>query len=132
MKRFGSILGIVLLCLVAGALGGALTRQFGTSSYTLSYADFISILLTAVTLLMTLLGFFIAILALVGWNSISGKVASDVSRFLADGFKDGEPLHRMLVDQTNRAMYSGVHSVDSDLPDEDAEGPAPQDASVER
>jgi len=119
MKRLVGVIGVAFICLASSTAGSALTRQFGTSSYTLSYADFVSILLTAISLLMTLLGFFIAILAFIGWNGISGKVASDVSKFLADGFEDGAPLHRMLVDQTNRAMYSGVQVVDDDLPVED-------------
>jgi hypothetical protein len=122
MRKFAGLLGTVGLCLVSGIIGGALTRQFGTSSYTLSYADFVSIMLTGISLLMALLGFFIAILAFIGWNGISGKVASDVSKFLADGFKDGEPLHRMLVDQTNRAMYDGVYVVDDDLSFDDGTG----------
>lgn len=114
-------IGVVGLCLIAGIVGAASARHFGVSTYTLSYADFISVLLTAISLLMTLLGFFIAILAFIGWNSISGKVGSEVSNFLAEGFKDGQPLHKMLVDQTNRAMYEGVYKVDAEFSEEAAE-----------
>lgn len=121
MKRWASVIGVMVMCLIAGVVGAATTRQFGTSAYTMSYADFISVMLTAISLLMALLAFFIAILAFIGWNSISGKVASEVSRFLADGFKDGETLHRMVVDQANRAMYEGVYTVDTDLNEEDTE-----------
>ncbi len=52
------IAGIVALCVFSGVIGGALTRDFGASSYTLSYADFISIMLTAISLLMTVCGNF--------------------------------------------------------------------------
>ena len=121
LKRLASIVGLLGLCLCAAATGAALTRHFGTSNYIISYADFISVMLTAISLLLTLLGFFIAILAFIGWNSISGKVASDVSKFLADGFKDGQPLHKMLVDQTNRAMYEGVYQVDEDFVEDHSE-----------
>lgn len=121
LKRLAGIVALVGLSMIAGAVGAASTRHFGTSNYTLSYADFISVMLTAISLLMALLAFFIAILAYIGWNSISGKVASDVRKFLADGFEDGQPLHKMLVDQTSRAMYEGVYQVDEEFAEEAAE-----------
>ncbi len=129
MKQLASTAAIVGLCFVAAMIGAAITRQFGTSNYTISYADFISVMLTAISLLMALLAFFIAILAFIGWSSISGKVAADVSTFLADGFKDGGPLHKLLVDETNRARYEGIHEVDTEFADEAAE--ADKDGSRE-
>jgi len=121
LKRLASRAGMIALCLLAGVVGSGLTRNFGNSNYTLSYADFISVLLTAISLIMTLLAFFIAILAYIGWNSISGKVASEVSKFLADGFQDGQPLHKMLFDETNRARYAGVYKVDTEFSQESAD-----------
>ena len=117
--RFGFLIGTAGLCLVAGLVGAVLSRNFGTSSYTISYADFISILLTAISLIMTLLAFFIAILAYIGWSSISGKVASEVKAFLAEGFEDGQPLHRMLVEQKDKAMFEGITEIDTEF-EEDA------------
>lgn len=122
-SRLFAGIGLVLLCLTAGLAGGALSRNFGTSSYTISYADFISVILTAISLLMTLLAFFIAILAYIGWNSIGGKVASDVKSYLADGFREGQPLHHMLVEQKNKAMFEGILEIDQDfVADAEAEG----------
>jgi len=118
--KLGFLIGIAGLCLVAGLVGGALSRNFGTSSYSISYADFISVLLTAISLIMTLLAFFIAILAYIGWNSISGKVASEVKSFLADGFREGQPLHRMLVEQKDKAMFEGVMEIDTNFQDDAA------------
>lgn len=131
VNRVVSTIATVGLCLLAGVVGSALTRHFGTSSYTLSYADFISVMLTAISLLMALLAFFIAILAFIGWNSVSGKVASEVGKYLTEGFKDGQPLHKMLVDQANRARYEGIQRVDADFEDdieldEDGNPRAPQ------
>lgn len=118
--KLGFLIGMAGLCLVAGLAGGALSRNFGTSSYSISYADFISILLTAISLIMALLAFFIAILAYIGWNSISGKVASEVKSFLADGFREGQPLHNMLVEQKDKAMFEGVMEIDTAFQDDAA------------
>ncbi|MFN7389251.1 hypothetical protein [Brevundimonas sp.] len=118
--RLGFLIGMAGLCLVAGLVGAVLSRSFGTSSYTISYADFISVMLTAISLIMTLLAFFIAILAYIGWNSISGKVASEVKAFLADGFREGQPLHNMLIEQKDKAMFEGVMEIDTDFQDDAA------------
>lgn len=105
---------LVALCLAAGALGGAMTRHFGASSHTLSYVDFVSIMLTAISLLMTLLAFFIAALAYIGWQSITSKVATEVRSFLDNGFQEGEALHELFVEQKDRAMFEGVFPVDGE------------------
>lgn len=113
---------ILALCLASGVIGGALSQNFGESSYKLSYADFISIMLTAVSLLMTLLAFFIAGLAYIGWNSISSKVGSEVLAYLDRGFREGEPLHKILVENKNAVMFEGVRKVDTEFNrDADAE-----------
>jgi hypothetical protein len=118
----GFWIGMAFLCLSAGLVGGAMSRSFGTSSYTISYADFISVMLTAISLIMALLAFFIAILAYIGWNSINGKVATEVKSILADGFREGQPLHQMFVEQKDRAMFEGVMRIDTDFEaDADAE-----------
>lgn len=120
-------LGMASLCLVAGLVGGAFSRNFGASEYTISYADFVSVMLTAISLIMALLAFFIAILAYIGWNSISGKVASEVKAFLAEGFREGQPLHQMFLEQKDRAMFEGVMRIDTDF-DDDAKAEEREDA----
>lgn len=112
------ITGVVVLCLVSGLVGGSLTRHFGTSSYTLSYADFVSIMLTAVSLLMTVLAIFLAVLGFLGWTTIEQKVHGKTEEFLADGFEKGGRLERMVLDviETNslEIMFRGVQPVGED------------------
>lgn len=105
----------VVLCLLSGVIGGALTRNFGTSNYTLSYADFISVMLTAISLLMTLLAIFFGVLGVIGWNAISRGVQERTERFLVDGFKDGNALHVMLQKRVTEAMYEGVAAIETKL-----------------
>ena len=115
-------LGVVVLCLVSGVIGGALTRNFGTSSYTLSYADFVSVMLTAVSLLMTVLAIFLAVIGFLGWTSIEQKAHSKADQFLEDGFKDGGRLHKMLFERVEEAlrlkteeiMFEGIAPIEKD------------------
>lgn len=119
--RFGPtsmVVGVVALCLVSGVIGGALTRNFGTSSYTLSYADFVSVMLTAVSLLMTVLAIFLAVVGFVGWTTIEQKVHDKTEDFLVKGFEKGGRLDRVVEDnierKTEEIMFRGVQPVGED------------------
>lgn len=118
---FGRLLktvGVAGLCLVSGVIGGSLTQHFGTSSYTLAYADFVSIMLTAVSVLMTVLAVFLAVAGFVGWTTIEQKVHGKTEDFLAKGFEKGGRLDRIVVEmierKTEEIMFRGVQPVGDD------------------
>lgn len=112
------LIGLALLCVISGLIGGALTRNFGSSSYTVSYADFISIMLTAVSVLMTVLAIFLAVAGFVGWTTIEQKVHSKTEDFLAKGFEKGGRLDRIVVEmierKTEQIMFRGVQPVEEE------------------
>lgn len=120
--------GVVVLCLASGVIGGALNRHFGMSNYSLSYADFISIMLTAISLLMTVLAIFLGVFGFIGWTSIEQKAHSKTEQFLSSGFADGGRLHRMLFERVEEAlrrkteeiMYEGINPI-ADEPNKDDE-----------
>ena len=126
-SRLLRIAGVVGLCLASGMVGGALNRNFGTSSYTLSYADFVAIMLTAVSLLITVLAVFLAVAGFVGWTTIEQKVHAKTEDFLANGFAKGGRLDGMVYDRvtdairsrTEELMFEGVDRVDIDPADGD-------------
>ncbi|MDH7975668.1 hypothetical protein QH494_26075 [Sphingomonas sp. AR_OL41] len=119
---------VIGLCLISGVIGGAMNRNFGASSYTLSYADFISIMLTAISLLMTVLAIFLGVFGFIGWNSIEQKAHTKTEQFLISGFKDGGRLHKMLFERvedalrlkTEEIMFEGISSIEED--DENLDG----------
>lgn len=100
--------GIIVLSLVSAAIGALLSRHVGVSTYAISYADFISVMLTAISLLMTLLAFFIAILALVGWNTIADRVRDATREFLEGGIKENGAIYTILKQTSERVTYEGV------------------------
>lgn len=111
--RASWLVATVLLCVLSGVIGGALSRNFGTSAYTISYADFIAVLLTAVSVLLTLLGLILAVLAFVGWRSITGTVESRTEAFLDEGFREGNPLHELVIKRTQEIMFRGITNIDA-------------------
>jgi uncharacterized membrane protein len=124
-------LALIAMCVISGVIGGALTNNFGHSTYTLSYADFISVMLTAIAVLMTVLAIFLGILGVIGWNSVANKVESRTEDFLIDGFKKGEPLYLMLRARVTEAMYEGVRPVSAEDEAEDTDM-ASADQQVDR
>ncbi|WP_336545096.1 hypothetical protein [Sphingomonas kyungheensis] len=122
------VAGLLALCLIAGIVGSLMTSHFGKSQYTLSYADFISIMLTAVSLLITVLAVFLAVVGFVGWTSIEQKAHLKTEEYLQDGFREGGALDEMLnmrvtealKAKTQEMMFEGVSPIGSE--DDGAEG----------
>lgn len=125
--------GVVLACVASGAIGAALSGHLGRSTDTISYSDFVSIMLTGASLLLALVAFMVAILAAIGWTSLSSKVEADVRGYLDQGFKRGNTLHSMvqaeLRAEKNRVMYEGVGLVDNEF-DADARAEAEGEANA--
>ena len=119
---------MVALCVFSGVIGAALSRHFGESTYKLSYVDFISVMLSAVSVLMTTLAIFLAVLGVIGWNSIQNRVQDKTNSFLYDEFKEGRSLHTMMVRKIDEYMYKGIMPQVSDLNDEEGQ----QDVDQER
>lgn len=127
MKRFVTIVSAVALGIVIGGilLHGLsvaspirFTATSAGSAVQIDYQTFISIMLTAVTVVLAGLGFVVAVLAFVGWNSIGDRVSSLATSFLRDAFDDGGSLHNMVKDEVKEIMYGEIEPVDLDF-DED-------------
>lgn len=114
MRPIFKLLGLVGLCVISGVVGGALTRTFGRSSLTISYVDFISIVLTALAVLITTLGVFIGVLAVVGWRSIEDKLQEHSYRFIANQLQEGGPLLAMIQRTVQDVVYAGISPVDEE------------------
>lgn len=125
---------LICLCFLSGLIGSTFSRHMGSSSYTLSYADFVSIMLTAISLLMTVLAIFLAVAGFVGWTTIEQKVHFKTEEYLSDGFEEKGRLLEMLnsrlgqaanekteeimtiiraniIEETQKLMFEGVETV---------------------
>ena len=128
MKRFFTTSGAVALGVLIG--GGLLyglyaaapirwvSAQSGSVAQ-IDYQTFISIMLTAVTVVLAGLGFVVAILAFIGWNSIGNRVSALATTFLKDALDDGGSLHHMVKDEVKEIMYGEIQPVDYDYEDDE-------------
>jgi hypothetical protein len=89
-------LGILALAVVGGLAGGGLTRNYSSASDPIAYADFISVMLTSISLLMALLAVFLAVLGVIGWNAIVTEARVRAERFLDESFQPGSDFSRRL------------------------------------
>lgn len=102
--------------------GASTPQRFHKTS--IDYAGFISILLGFISALLAALGLGIAVLAVIGWKSISGKVevtAADVinnsisegqiKELIKTSLRDGGPLYLAVREETRAVMYSGIEPI---------------------
>ncbi|MCT8327926.1 hypothetical protein [Albidovulum sediminis] len=81
----------------------------------IDYADFVSIMMTGISLILAALGFVVAILAFIGWNSIGDRVSSLAKTFLQDAIKEGGELHDLVKNEAKSIIYRGVEPVDTEF-----------------
>jgi hypothetical protein len=109
------ILGLLALCLFGGVVGASLATHFGTSSYSISFVDFISVMLTALGVMMTTMTLLVGALAVIGWTSIEGKLRDHSYDYMSNDLKVGGPLQELVRRAVRDAVYEGVRPLDHDI-----------------
>jgi hypothetical protein len=70
-------------------------------------------MLTGVSLILAALGFVVAILAIIGWNSIGDRVSSLAKSFLQDSMKEGGELHNLVKNEAKSIIYRDIEPIDT-------------------
>ena len=102
------LISMILLALISGVIGAALAGNFGTSSISISYIDFISVVLTALGVMLATATLFVAVLAVIGWTSIEARLRNHSIEFIGSELKDDKPLAIMIKKAVREAVYEGV------------------------
>lgn len=72
-------------------------------------------MLTAISLLMTVLAIFLAVLGFIGWTSIEQRVHSKTEAYLSQlNDKIMKQAENAIREKTNAIMYEGVSAVEED------------------
>ncbi len=105
--------GILLL----GMAIGATTRLFvSTAPNTIDYVDVVTIILAALSVMLTVLGLGFAVLAVVGWATFESKLRDNSFRYFADQLGTDGPLRRELESLLVQISLQGVESAKEELP----------------
>ena len=96
--------------------GSVLPDGGGTSPLEISYVDMVSVMLTGVTIVLGALGFLVAVLAFVGWNSIRAIAEASAREVVKESIATGGKLHDVVRKETRAIIrYSGVETFDTDF-----------------
>lgn len=99
---------MAFVALIFGLLGGISSRYFGPETEKLTYAEFVSIILSAISILLTILGIIIAIVALFGWQAISKKVESRADealiKYLKDDMLPEDKVFELLLERVQQTL----------------------------
>ena len=105
-------LGVLLAMIVIKAFSQfapfKMTSHETDAQLEISYVDFISIILTAISLLLATLGFVLAILAFIGWNAIGNRVTKHSEEYLRKSVDEGGQLHRLVKSEVKEIMYGDI------------------------
>jgi hypothetical protein len=79
--------------------------------------------LTALAVLITTLGVFVGILAILGWRSIEEKLQEHSYTYMGQQLQENGPLYSMVQKTVRDVVYAGITTVDRDEPFEEAPEP---------
>jgi hypothetical protein len=113
------------LCIVAAAIG-ALTTIILHMAHTpllptqndIKYSDFISITLTALGLMITVLGFFVAAAGVIGWSTLENKLKSHSVEYFSKQLEKEAPLRKELEELFADIAYTGIEGLKEPPKDE--------------
>lgn len=114
MNRLIKLGAIAAVASLFGGLSSLLVHVVNVandSSVNMSYADFLSITLTALGLMITVLGIFVAAVGVIGWSTLENKLRShSVDYFTKQLEKDGD-LRKEIEQLILGVSYAGVEKV---------------------
>lgn len=114
------IFKFLILALIAGVSGAAVTVFFhwgfapaGTVAADISYAEFLSITLTALALMITILGFFVAAAGVIGWTTLENKLKAHSVEYFKEQLKENAKLRNEIEELIVRVAHSGIENFKS-------------------
>jgi len=115
MRSAFKVAGFITVAVAAGLIGSLALHFIHTSSAVevddVKYTDFLSITLTALSLMVTILGIFIAVAGVVGWATLESKLKAHSVDYFAEQLKQGAPLRGELELFFSQIAHSGIEGL---------------------
>ena len=117
----------IAICIVAAVSGAAATLVLhfvggaGAPASDVSYSDFLSITLTALSLMITVLGLFVAAAGVIGWSTLESKLRSHSLEYFTNQLSKEGPLRQELEALIATIAYRGIEGLKEEAKEE--EGP---------
>jgi len=118
LRFMSGTLKFLALCIVAAAAGTFATiilhvthTSNSLSVNDIKYTDFLSITLTALGLMITVLGFFVAAAGVIGWSTLESKLRSHSVEYFAKQLEKEDPLRKELEELFADIAYTGIEGL---------------------
>lgn len=112
MRKWLRYTAFGFIAALAGAAASAAFHMFGVSlpadTVDVSYADFLSITLTALSLMITVLGIFVAAAGVIGWSTMESKLKSHSVEYFSEQLAKDGPLRKELEQLIVDVASSGI------------------------
>ena len=115
MKLILKLLGFCLIAAISGAVAALVLRFVhlpkALAADDIKYTDFLSITLTALSLMITLLGLFLAAAGVIGWATLESKLRSHSVEYLTNQLEKDGKLRKDLEDLLVKIASTGIEGV---------------------
>jgi hypothetical protein len=107
----------LILCIVAAAAAAIMTvilhviQVVPAGALDVKYTDFLSITLTALGLMITVLGIFVAAAGVIGWTTLESKLRDHSLEYFAKQLEKEGPLRKELEELFAEIAYSGIEGL---------------------
>ena len=108
-----SLVGSVALLAFGVAIGGALNVTWN-GKFEISPVEFVTLILTSISVLLALLTIFLGVFAIIGWRSINDGVRDHSITFLSGELEEGKPMFALVKNAAMQAMYEGVQRAEDE------------------
>jgi uncharacterized membrane protein YidH (DUF202 family) len=114
-KAILSFVAGVMLVALGVAIGGTLNVTWN-GKFEISPVEFVTLILTSISVLLALLTIFLAVFAIIGWRSINDGVRDHSMTFLSNELKEGKPMYAVIKTAAMEAMYEGIQRAEEEEP----------------
>jgi hypothetical protein len=114
MKAIFRLFIVVFVAAASGVLATVVIHLIGVSKgikTDVSYTDFISITLTALGLMITVLGFFVAAAGVIGWATLESKLKEHSFGYFSEQLGKEGPLRKDLEQLFSDIAYAGIEGL---------------------
>jgi hypothetical protein len=128
--RFLLCFAAAAACIALGvAIGGALNVTW-SDKFEISSVDFVTVVLSSISVLLTLLTIFLAVFGFIGWRTINDRVRDHSLTYLGNELQEGKPMFTLIQKAVIDEVYKGVRPAGDDEPFlDDLENDHSEDAS---
>ena len=122
MKRILKYSALCVVAAIAGALATLALHLFHTTlmpnADDIKYTDFLSITLTALSLMVTVLGIFVAAAGVIGWTTLESKLRSHSVEYFTKELEKDAPLRKEFEKFFADIAYTGIEGLKSPAKEE--------------